>query len=201
MKPVLFFTLGLALLPFTTPARAAPEIGNPAPEFMANDVDGHHVMLSSLKGKTIVLEWSNPDCPFVHKQYDTGNMQAVQKEATKDNVIWITIDSSAKGKEGNYPAPELKKIYADQKANFSHLIIDESGEIGKLYAAKTTPHMFVINEKGVLVYAGAIDDKSGFEKEEVKTAKNYILAALNDLKAGRPVAISSTKPYGCSVKY
>ncbi|MBL8641868.1 MAG: redoxin domain-containing protein [Alphaproteobacteria bacterium] len=201
MKPVLLFTLGLALLPFTTPAHAAPEIGNPAPEFMANDVDGHHVMLSSLKGKTIVLEWSNPDCPFVHKQYDTGNMQAVQKEATKDNVIWITIDSSAKGKEGNYPAPELKKIYADQKANFSHLIIDESGEIGKLYAAKTTPHMFVINEKGVLVYAGAIDDKSGFEKEEVKTAKNYILAALNDLKAGRPVAISSTKPYGCSVKY
>lgn len=201
MKPVLLFTLGLALLPFTTPARAAPEIGKPAPEFMANDVDGHHVMLSSLKGKTIVLEWSNPDCPFVHKQYDTGNMQAVQKEATKDNVIWITIDSSAKGKEGNYPAPELKKIYADQKANFSHLIIDESGEIGKLYAAKTTPHMFVINEKGVLVYAGAIDDKSGFEKEEVKTAKNYILAALNDLKAGRPVAISSTKPYGCSVKY
>lgn len=201
MKPVLFFTLGLALLPFTTPARAAPEIGNPAPEFMANDVDGHHVMLSSLKGKTIVLEWSNPDCPFVHKQYDTGNMQAVQKEATKDNVIWITIDSSAKGKEGNYPGPELKKIYADQKANFSHLIIDESGEIGKLYAAKTTPHMFVINEKGVLVYAGAIDDKSGFAKEEVKTAKNYILAALNDLKAERPVAISSTKPYGCSVKY
>lgn len=201
MKPVLLFTLGLALLPFTTPARAAPEIGKPAPEFMANDVDGHHVMLSSLKGKAIVLEWSNPDCPFVHKQYDTGNMQAVQKEATKDNVIWITIDSSAKGKEGNYPAPELKKIYADQKANFSHLIIDESGEIGKLYAAKTTPHMFVINEKGVLVYAGAIDDKSGFAKEEVKTAKNYILAALNDLKAGRPVAISSTKPYGCSVKY
>lgn len=201
MKPVLLFTLGLALLPFTTPAHAAPEIGKPAPEFMANDVDGHHVMLSSLKGKKIVLEWSNPDCPFVHKHYDTGNMQAVQKEATKDNVIWITIDSSAKGKEGNYPAPELKKIYADQKANFSHLIIDESGDIGKLYAARTTPHMFVINENGVLVYAGAIDDKSGFAKEEVKTAKNYILAALNDLKAGRPVAISSTKPYGCSVKY
>lgn len=199
MKSLLLMTL--ALIPLATAAYAAPEIGKPAPEFMANDVDGNHVMLSSLQGKTVVLEWTNPDCPFVHKQYDTNNMQKVQKEATADGVVWVTIDSSATGKEGNYPAPELKKIYADKKANFTHLIVDEKSEIATLYGAKTTPHMFVIDKNGVLAYAGAIDDKDGFDKEEIKTAKNYVLAALADLKAGKPVATPSTKPYGCGVKY
>jgi peroxiredoxin len=199
MKSLLLLTL--ALIPLTTAAYAAPEIGKPAPEFMANDVDGNHVMLSSLTGKTVVLEWTNPDCPFVHKQYDSGNMQKVQKEATADGVVWVAIDSSAKGKEGNYSAPELKKIYTDKKANFSHLLIDESGEIGKLYGAKTTPHMFVINKEGILAYAGAIDDKSGTDKEEVKTAKNYVLEALAELKSGKPVKTSITNPYGCGVKY
>lgn len=203
MKSLLL--LALAILPLSTvtstAAYAAPEIGKPAPEFMANDVNGDHVMLSSLKGKTVVLEWTNPDCPFVHKQYDSGNMQSVQKAATDDGVVWVAIDSSAKGKEGNYPADELKKIYADRKANFSNLLIDESGEIGKLYGAKTTPHMFVIDKEGTLVYTGAIDDKSGTDKEEVKTAKNYVTAALSDLKAGKPVGINMSNPYGCGVKY
>jgi peroxiredoxin len=199
MKSLLLLTL--ALIPLSTAAFAAPEVGKPAPEFMANDTNGQHVMLSSLKGKTVVLEWTNPDCPFVHKQYDTGNMQALQKEATADGVVWVAIDSSAKGKEGNYPAAELSKIYADKKSNFSHLIIDETADIGKLYGAKTTPHMFVINKDGILSYAGAIDDKSGFDKEEVKTAKNYVRAALADLKAGKPVSTPSTNPYGCGVKY
>jgi len=199
MKSLLLLTL--ALIPLTTAAYAAPEVGKPAPEFMANDVDGNHVMLSSLKGKTVVLEWTNPDCPFVHKHYDSGNMQKVQKQATADGVVWVAIDSSAKGKEGNYPAPELKKIYTDKKSNFSHLLIDEAGEIGKLYGAKTTPHMFVINKDGILSYAGAIDDKSGTDKEEVKTAKNYVLEALAELKAGKPVTTSITNPYGCGVKY
>lgn len=199
MKSLLILA-ALAVLPFSA-AYAAPEIGKPAPEFMADDVNGDHVMLSSLKGKTVVLEWSNPDCPFVHKQYDSGNMQSVQKQATADGVVWVTIVSSAKGKQGNYPAAELKKIYADKKSSLSNLIIDESGEIGKLYGAKTTPHMFVIDKEGTLVYQGAIDDKSGTDKEEVKTAKNYVLAALADLKAGKPVATSTTNPYGCGVKY
>lgn len=199
MKSLLLLTL--ALIPLATAAHAAPEIGKAAPEFMANDVDGNHVMLSDLKGKTVVLEWTNPDCPFVHKQYDTGNMQTVQKQATADGIVWITIDSSATGKEGHYPAAELKKIYADKKANFTHLIVDEKSEIATLYGAKTTPHMFIINQDGTLVYQGAIDDKSGFDKEEVKTAKNYVLTALADLKAGKAVATPSTKPYGCGVKY
>jgi peroxiredoxin len=199
MKALLLMTL--ALLPLSTAAMAAPEIGKPAPEFMANDTNGKHVMLSELKGKTVVLEWTNHECPFVVKHYGSGNMQALQAEATKDDVVWISIVSSAKDKEGNVTAEEANKIIADQKALPTHKILDESGEIGKLYDAKTTPHMFVIDKNGVLVYQGAIDDKSGFDQEEVKTAKNSVRAALADLKAGKPVEVSSTKSYGCGVKY
>lgn len=199
MKSLLLLTL--SLLSLSTVAFASAELGKAAPEFMTNDTNGKHVMLSELKGKTVVLEWTNPDCPFVHKHYDDGNMQALQTEATKDGVVWVSINSSAKGKEGNYSADALNKIYADKKSAQSHLIIDESGNIGALYGAKTTPHMFVIDKNGVLAYAGAIDDKSGFDKEENKTAKNYIRAALADLKADKPVEVSSTKPYGCGVKY
>ena len=199
MKALLLMTL--ALLPLSTAAMAAPEIGKPAPEFMANDTNGKHVMLSELKGKTVVLEWTNHECPFVVKHYGSGNMQALQAEATKDDVVWVSIVSSAKDKEGNVTAEEANKIIADQKALPTHKILDESGEIGKLYDAKTTPHMFVIDKNGVLVYQGAIDDKSGFDQEEVKTAKNYVRAALADLKAGKPVEVSSTKSYGCGVKY
>jgi peroxiredoxin len=199
MKALLLMTL--ALLPLSTAAMAAPEIGKPAPEFMANDTNGKHVMLSELKGKTVVLEWTNHECPFVVKHYGSGNMQALQAEATKDGVVWVSIVSSAKDKEGNVTAEEANKLIADQKAVPSHKILDESGEIGKLYDAKTTPHMFVIDKNGVLVYQGAIDDKSGFDQEEVKTAKNYVRSALADLKAGKPVEVSSTKSYGCGVKY
>ena len=199
MKALLLMTL--ALLPLSTAAMAAPEIGKPAPEFMANDTNDKHVMLSELKGKTVVLEWTNHECPFVVKHYGSGNMQALQAEATKDGVVWVSIVSSAKGKEGNVNAEEANKLIADQKALPTHKILDESGEIGKLYDAKTTPHMFVIDKNGVLVYQGAIDDKSGFDQEEVKTAKNYVRAALADLKAGKPVEVSSTKSYGCGVKY
>ncbi len=198
----LILLAALAVLPFTSlTAHAAPEIGKPAPEFMAQDTNDNHVMLSDFKGKTVVLEWTNPDCPFVKKHYDGGNMQALQTEATKDGVVWIAIDSSAKDKEGNYPAAELNKIYAEKKSAQSHLIIDETGTIGTLYGAKTTPHMFVIDKNGTLVYAGAIDDKATADKADIATAKNYVREALADLKAGKPVETSSTNPYGCGVKY
>ena len=199
MKSLLLLTL--ALLPLSTAAFAAPQIGKPAPEFMANDTNGEHVMLSSLKGKPVVLEWTNSECPFVKKHYGSNNMQALQDEATKDGVVWVTINSSAKGKQGNLTAEEANKLTAEQKSHASHKILDADGSIGKLYGAKTTPHMFVINSEGVLAYAGAIDDKSGSDPEEVKTAKNYVRAALADLKAGKPVATPSTNPYGCGVKY
>ncbi len=199
MKSLLLLTL--ALIPLSTAAMAAPEIGKPAPEFMANDTNGQHVMLSELKGKTVVLEWTNHECPFVKKHYGSGNMQALQAEATKDGVVWVSIVSSAKGKEGHSTAEDANKITAEQKAVPTHKILDESGDIGKLYGAKTTPHMFVIDKDGILAYAGAIDDKSGFDPEEIKTAKNYVRTALADLKAGKPVETSSTNPYGCGVKY
>lgn len=205
MKSLLLLTL--ALLPLSTAAMAAPEIGKPAPTFTATDTNGKTVALADLKGKTVVLEWTNHQCPFVVKHYASGNMQALQAETTADGVVWVSINSSAKGKEGNTTVEEANKIIADQKALPTHKILDESGEIGKLYDAKTTPHMFVIDKNGVLAYAGAIDDKSGFDPEEVKTAKNYVRAALADLtdaklaKADNPVEVSSTKPYGCGVKY
>ena len=192
----------LAVLPFTSiTAHAAPEIGKPAPEFMAQDTNNQHVMLSDLKGKTVVLEWTNAECPFVKKHYDGGNMQTLQTEATKDGVVWISINSSAKDKEGNVTANEANKIIAEKKAAPTHLILDEKGEIGKLYGAKTTPHMFVIDKAGTLVYAGAIDDKATADKADIATSKNYVREALADLKAGKPVTTKSTNPYGCGVKY
>ena len=199
MKSLLLLTL--ALLPLSGAALAAPEVGKPAPEFMANDTNGKHVMLSELKGKTVVLEWTNHECPFVVKHYGSGNMQALQKEMTDAGVVWVSVVSSAKGKQGNATAEEANKITADQKAMPTHKILDEDGTIGKLYDAKTTPHMFVIDKNGVLAYAGAIDDKSGFDPEEVKTAKNYVRAAVADLNAGKPVETPSTQSYGCGVKY
>lgn len=200
MKKLLLLAT-LALIPFSVTAHAAPEIGKPAPEFMANDTNGNHVMLSALKGKTVVLEWTNHECPFVKKHYNGGNMQALQKEATADGVVWVSIVSSAKGKEGNTTAEEANKIMVEQKAVPTHKILDESGAIGTLYGAKTTPHMFVIDKNGILAYAGAIDDKSSADPEDIKTAKNYVRAALADLKAGKPVETPATNPYGCGVKY
>jgi hypothetical protein len=128
-------------------------------------------------------------------------MQALQKEATADGVVWISIISSAKGKEGNINASEANKIATEEKAAPSHILLDETGQVGHLYDAKTTPHMFVIDKDGTLVYAGAIDDKAGFDPEDIKTANNYVRTALSELKAGKKVTISNTKPYGCGVKY
>lgn len=199
------FMLTALLLTFIgAPAGAAVTVGAPAPTFVATDVDGNQVELGQLKGKTVVLEWTNYGCPFVRKHYDTGNMQSAQgkaKEADK-NLVWVGVISSAKGKEGYFEtAEEAKKAAEEKKAHYSHLILDPKGDLGRLYGASTTPHMFIIDAKGMLVYQGAIDDTPSVDKETVKTAKNYVLAALADLKAGKPVETAETKPYGCSVKY
>jgi peroxiredoxin len=200
MKALLLFTL--ALLPLSVAHASSAKVGTVAPDFTAVDTHGKTIKLSDLKGKPVVLEWTNHECPFVVKHYKSGNMQALQKETTADNAVtWISVVSSAKGKQGNVSVEDANKIISDQNAMPTHKILDESGEIGKLYDAKTTPHMFVIDKDGVLAYAGAIDDKSGFDPEEVKDAKNYVRAALANLKDGKPVEVSSTKPYGCGVKY
>ncbi len=196
----------LALLAFALPAKAetpaAPAVvGQMAPEFTGMDTNGKEHKLSDFKGKTVVLEWTNPDCPYVIKHYDSGNMQALQKEATADNVIWLSIASSAQGKEGYYDGAASNKYMTEKNSAPTARILDPSGKIGHLYGAKTTPHMFVIDSKGTLVYAGAIDDNDSFKPETIAGAKNYVRDALKSTKAGTAVEVATSKPYGCSVKY
>jgi peroxiredoxin len=197
-------TLGLlftCVLWLAAPAQAAPIIGQPAPAFTATDTKGQPVSLASLKGKTVVLEWSNHECPFVKKFYGAGKMQELQRQAAVDGVVWVTVISSAPGKQGNVSAKDADELTTSRQAAPAHVILDESGNIGRLYAAKTTPHMFVIDGQGVLRYQGGIDDKPSTKPEDIASANNYVTAALADLKAGRAVAQANTKPYGCSVKY
>lgn len=193
------FVAAFALL--AMPVLAAPVVGEPAPDFKAVGIDGEEVSLAALKGKTVVLEWTNHECPYVVKHYDSNNMQALQKEATDDGVVWVSVVSSATGKQGNIDAEKAKALKEEQKANFSHKVLDASGEIGRLYDAKTTPHLFVVNAEGVLVYAGAIDDNSSTKQDVIPTSKNYVREALAALKEGKAVETASTEPYGCSVKY
>ncbi len=196
-----FCTLAALTVGLCAPAFAAPEVGKPAPDFTATAIDGSTVTLSAYKGKPVVLEWTNHECPFVAKHYGSGNMQKTQKAAVEGGAVWLSIVSSAPGKEGHVTPEEAKKIVADTGALATARILDEKGEIGKLYGAKTTPHMFVIDKDGTLVYAGAIDDKPSTDPKTVEGAKNYVTAALDDLAAGRPVQTAQTEAYGCGVKY
>ncbi|MBK6895963.1 MAG: redoxin domain-containing protein [Alphaproteobacteria bacterium] len=196
--------LALALVPFAlgaTPAFAVAEVGQPAPDFTATDIKGNEVKLSDLKGKNVVLEWTNQECPFVVKHYKSGNMQAVQKTATEGGAVWISINSSAPGMQGNTTAEEAVKIETDAGVHSTNRILDPNGDIGQLYGAKTTPHMFVINAEGNVAYAGAIDSVADADPASIAGASNYVLAALDDLKAGNPVQTPTTTPYGCGVKY
>lgn len=201
-KTLAYAMAGLVMMVmFIAPANAAAEIGKAAPEISAKDTNGNDFNLSDHKGKIVVLEWTNHACPFVVKHYDTNNMQSAQKKAREMGVEWISIVSSAEGRQGHVSAEEANKITAEAGASPTAKILDASGEIGKAYGAKTTPHMFVIDENGNLAYAGAIDDNSSPRASTVKGAKNYVLAAISDLQAGNAVETAQTAPYGCSVKY
>lgn len=185
----------------SAPAMAL-EVGQPAPEIAVKDYQGNDFKLSDHKGKIVVLEWTNSQCPYVIKHYDSGNMQKLQKEATAmDDVEWITVNSSATGKQGAVTAEEEAKILADTGAAPTTVLLDPSGEIGKAYDAKTTPHMFVVDAEGMVAYAGAIDDNSSPRQSVIPESKNYVMAAVNSLKAGEAVEVTSTQPYGCAVKY
>lgn len=175
--------------------------GNTAPDFTLPDADGKNCKLADLRGKFVVLEWFNDGCPFVKKHYDSENMQKLQKTYTKKGVTWLSVVSSAPGKQGYHSGKELKAIMRERNASPSAVLIDEDGQVGRLYGAKTTPQMFVINPRRILVYAGAIDDKPDTDAGSIGKAKNYLKEALDKSLAGKEVAISSTKPYGCSVKY
>jgi len=180
---------------------AETEVGKAAPNFSLPDTNGKTHSLADLKGKYVVLEWYQPDCPFVRKHYRSGNMQALQKEYTAKGVTWFSIDSSAPGEEGSYPASKLNEISAQDSAARTAMLLDPSGEVGRLYGAKTTPDMYVIDPSGILVYKGAIDNKRSTDLADVKTATNYVKVALEAVMAGKTVATTATQPYGCSVKY
>lgn len=190
----------LALAP--TMANASSAItGEKAPEFEFTDTNGTHHNITDFHGKNVVLEWTNHHCPFVIKHYDTRNMQTLQKESTDGGAIWISIVSSAEGKQGHITTEAANEIVTQNGAHPTYKILDEKGEIGKLYGASTTPHMFVIDAKGILAYQGAIDDNSSHKADAVKGANNHVRAALSDLNAGHAVKTATTKPYGCGVKY
>ncbi len=176
-------------------------VGSPAPAFTLTDTKGKQHNLADYKGKYVVLEWVNLGCPFVKKHYESGNMQATQKKAVEKGVVWLSVCSSAKWKQGNLSAADWNEEITDRKMASTAVLIDESGEVGRAYGAKTTPHMYVVNPEGVLIYKGAIDDKPTTNKDTIPGARNYVLAALDESLAGKPVSTASTTPYGCSVKY
>jgi peroxiredoxin len=185
----------------TSVALAAPVPGQPAPNFRATDTAGKAVSLADFKGKYVVLEWNNPGCPFVQKHYDSGNMQALQKRYGADNVAWLSINSTAENSSDYMPPAKLSAWFKQHNSAPAAVLMDPSGEVGRAFGAKVTPHMYVIDPNGTLVYAGAIDDKRSANVADVKTATNYVVAALTDAKSGKPVAKATTSAYGCTIKY
>lgn len=183
------------------PAAAAPVLGQPAPAFQAVDASGKTRSLSEFRGKTVVLEWTNNGCPYVQKHYNAGAMQGLQAQAARDGMVWLTVISSAPGMQGHLTGPQAKAWKAEAKAASTDILLDPQGTVGRAYDAKTTPHMYIVDKAGKLVYMGGIDDKASSDPATLKGATNYVAAALADVKAGRPVAQAATRPYGCSVKY
>lgn len=177
------------------------KIDEAAPNFKLSDSNGKEHSLSDFKGKYVVLEWINFECPFVKKHYESKNMQNLQKQFTDKGVVWLSICSSAEGKQGNYSKEDINKRIKGLEANMSAYLIDESGTVGKMYSAKTTPHMYVINKEGILIYAGGIDDIASTDKADIKKASNFVELALDAAMTGKSVNQKVSKPYGCSIKY
>lgn len=190
----------VASLGFMGSALAQVQVGQPAPQFSAVDAAGKTVSLADLKGKYVVLEWTNPECPFVQKHYDSGNMQATQKHAAGKGVVWLSVSTSAGGERDTKLAAELTSWVKTQKASPTTLLMD-GGKLGQSFGAKTTPHMYLIDPSGKLVYAGAIDSKASANPGDIASATNYVTQAINEVSAGKPVSKPVTGAYGCSVKY
>lgn len=181
---------------------ATAEVGQAAPDFTLTDINGKTHVLSAYKGKTVVLEWVNPECPFVVKHYEkSGNIPATQKAATADGVVWLSINSGKAGAQGDYDAAQVATWSKATGAAPTAYLRDQSGDVGRLYGAKTTPHLFVITANGTLVYDGAIDSIRSSKPADIAKAENYVNSALAAVKAGHPVKTANTQPYGCSVKY
>ncbi|WP_417622777.1 redoxin domain-containing protein [Parasphingorhabdus sp.] len=191
----------ITAIALASPLAAAQKTGAVAQDFKLTDVNGKTVQLSQFRGKTVVLEWHNPGCPFVAKHYGSGNMQATQKAARQQGAVWLTINSGAKGKQGHMTGTEAKSLIAEQNIQSSNYLLDTKGLVGKAYGAKTTPHMYIIDGAGKLVYQGGIDDKPTANPADIKTARNHVLAALREIKSGEKISVAHSRPYGCSVKY
>ena len=195
-------TFATLLVTTAMAAAHAVTVGQSAPDFSLTDVNGKAVKLSEFKGKAVVLEWTNPGCPFVQKHYTSNNMQSLQRDETAKGVVWLAINSTnPKHEDFLAPAKLGAKMSGEWKAAPTYLLMDETGKVGQAYTAKTTPHMYVIDPTGKLVYAGGIDDKRSANPADIKGAKNFVRAALDETLAGKPVTVATAQPYGCSVKY
>jgi peroxiredoxin len=198
MKRLFWLPLLTVLL---APSAFAVKTGAQAPEFKVKDITGKEQTLSGQQGRFVVLEWHNQGCPFVRKHYETKNMQRLQKSLAGRDLAWFTVITSAKGKQGYQTPEEAAAYFKKMDSTPTAVLLDSDGKVGRAYDARTTPHMFVINPKGQLIYQGAIDDNDSADHETVKTAKNYVVAAVEAARAGKPVAKDTTEPYGCGVKY
>jgi len=200
-RPIIALT---ALSPFASlllPATAqAASVGQPAPDFTLMDTSGQPVKLSQFKGKPVVLEWNNPGCPFVKKHYQ-GNMQALQKEVVAQGGVWLAINSTRDDSADYLTPAQLGRWMTEQKASPTATLLDEDGKVGQAYAARVTPHMYIVNAQGVLVYAGGIDSIASARVDDIPKATNYVRQAMAEIKAGKPVSVSTSRAYGCSVKY
>jgi len=199
MKGNLLYSLGVATI--FAGLCYGQKVGEPAPDFKAPDSNGQMHQLSEYRGKYVVLEWHNNGCPYTRKHYESGNMQHLQKEWTSKGVIWFTVISSAPGQQGYVTAQQENEYLKRMNAAPTAALLDPQGEVGRLYAAKTTPHMFIINADGVLIYDGAIDSRATTDQSDITGATNYVSQALQEALAGKPVSTPTSRPYGCSVKY
>lgn len=201
MKTKLLLTALTTTIAAALYAADSPSVGSKAPDFAATDSKGKQHSLTDYKGKYVVLEWFNPECPFVKKHYGGGNMQKLQENFAGKGVAWLTVDSNAPGKEGSLNSEQANKTIANWKMQPAALLLDTDGKVGKAYGAKNTPQMFVIDPEGKVIYSGAIDSKPTPNPDDIPSSTNYVKVALEEAMAGKQVSTATTKPYGCSVKY
>lgn len=199
MKRRALFVLPALLL--AAAAQAAPAVGQPAPDFTLKDAAGRSVKLSDYRGKLVVLEWTNPGCPYVRKHYDSGNMAATQRDAAAKGAVWLSINSTEKGSYDYLEPAKLVAWQKERKVQPTATLMDEEGVAGKAYGARTTPHMYIVDPQGRLVYAGGIDSVPSSNPEDIQRAVNYVRQGVAEAAAGKPVSAATTRPYGCSIKY
>jgi peroxiredoxin len=184
-----------------TAQAATPSVGQPAPAFTTVDTNGQTHSLAQYRGKWVVLEWLNHDCPYVKKHYNGNAMQALQRSAAERGVVWLSVVSSAPGKQGHFPNEKANALTREKKAAPHAVLVDSAGTVGRAYDARTTPHMYLINPEGTLLYIGGIDDKPTARAADLQGARPHLAIALEEAMAGKPVSVPTTRPYGCTVKY